>query len=124
MGCHYVPREYLRGFECKDAPGLIWMYDTLQKEFRQVPIKAAAQKPDFYDKATERWLSSVVEGPGHAALGRLRRRGRLSQQDREALAAYMAVMLMRVPRRRRKSSELFPGVVEDVAAQVRLAIED
>jgi Protein of unknown function (DUF4238) len=124
MGHHYVPQQYLRGFECKKAPGLIWMYDKSLKEFRKVPIKAAAQRPDFYDKETERWLSSVVEGPGHAALGRLRRGEKLLPGDREALAAYVAVMLMRVPSRRHKSTGLLPQVVEDVASQVRSAIED
>lgn len=123
MGHHYVPQEYLKGFEAGGEPGLIWMYDKVSREFRKVPIAAAAQATGFYNEDTERRLNEVVEGPAHAALARLRRHEQLLQGDREALAAYMAVMLMRVPAKRRRSMAMFPSVVDKVMADVSALVE-
>lgn len=123
MGHHYVPQEYLRGFEAKEDPGLIWMYDKMSRDFRKVPMAAAAQATGFYDPDTERRLNEVVEGPAHAALGRIRKHQQLLPGDREALAGYVAVMLMRVPARRRRSMAMFPSVVDKVMGDVSALVE-
>jgi hypothetical protein len=68
MGHHYVPQQYLRGFEVEEDPGTIWSYDKVLKTFLKIPIKVVAQEADFYDADVERELNESVEGPAHAAL--------------------------------------------------------
>ena len=111
MGSHFIPQYYLKGFECSDEPGLIWMYDKVSKRFRKIAIKAAAQRPAFYEQETEKKLASI-EGPGHAALGRLRRGEALPESGRAELALYIAVMFRRVPRGRQRARQLFPAAFE------------
>lgn len=117
MGHHYVPRQYLRGFEVRDEPGFIWMYDKKQLEFRKAPIAVVAQESDYYDADTEEQLNLLVEGPGHAVLGRIRCKQRLRLEDRMHLAHYVATMIVRGPRHRRRAWELLPSVLE--ASQTR-----
>jgi hypothetical protein len=57
MGHHYVPRRYLRNFQCEHNPGWIWIFDRKTAEAKCHPIKAVAQSPRFYTEETERWLA-------------------------------------------------------------------
>jgi Protein of unknown function (DUF4238) len=63
MGKHYVPQRYLRGFECSERAGWIWMYDKRRGTVKQLPIKQVAQEADFYDSADEVELNEQVEKP-------------------------------------------------------------
>lgn len=124
MGHHYVPKRYLKAFESADEPGLIWMYDKVDREFRKVPVVAAAQAPAFYDAETERKLNQLVEGPAQVALSRLQQKEQLRENERRAASLYMAVMLMRVPARRRRATELIPSTVEEVIGQVSAMVDE
>lgn len=124
MGYHYVPQEYLKGFQTADEPGLIWMYDKELRRFVKAAITAVAQQADYYDQEAERELSRSVEGPAHITLGKVRRRERLSGDDRLRLALYVGTMIMRVPARRRRAWELVPSALEDSMNEVRALIND
>lgn len=123
MGHHYVPQHYLRGFETLAYPGSIWRYDKASKLFKRIPIKVVAQEPAFYDEETERALSTQIEQPALGSLARLRRREPINQDDRARLAVYTASMMMRVPRRRRRSLEMVPSVLTDTIAGFRKRLE-
>lgn len=118
MGHHYVPQAYLRAFESTPDSGLIWMYDRRTGTGTEVPIKVIAQSPDYYEEQVERELSAV-EGPAHAALGRVLQDRTITPSDRETLAYCMAVLMYRVPRRRRKGEEMIPAVLEDTIRSVQ-----
>jgi Protein of unknown function (DUF4238) len=124
MGHHYVPQAYLTGFSVPHEPGMIWMYDKNTRAFTKIPIKVAVQEDDYYDIETERELSKTVEGPAHSALARLRRREPLDGDGRSCVALYIAVMIMRVPRRRRLSRELLPAAVDDTIGKVEARIDE
>jgi hypothetical protein len=124
MGHHYVPQEYLKGFEAQGTNGMLWTYDKSQATFALLPIKNVAQSPGYYDEETERLLNTEVEGPAKAALDRIRRREPLQQEDRYRLALYTATMMMRVPARRRKSLDLVPTVLADIVQQFRSRIDE
>lgn len=124
MGHHYVPQEYLRGFEVPDEPGLIWMYDKVSRLFSKLPIETVVQEVGYYDGDTERELSETVEGPANSVLAKLRRREPLSSDDRSHLALYLAVMIMRVPRARRRAKDLLPDAVDSVIRKVQVRIEE
>lgn len=94
------------------------MYDQVSKQFRKIPIKAAAQRPAFYDNETEKQLA-IIEGPAHAALGRLRRGEALSESARAEFALYIAVMLKRVPHGRQRAQQLLPAVFEQSRNRAR-----
>ncbi len=124
MGHHYVPQQYLKGFEASDEPGAIWTYDKKTHRFARIPIRVVAQEAGYYDPEIEEELSKLVEGPGHSSLAKLRRHESLSGDDRLRLAMYVATMMMRVPRRHRKASELMPSVLNGVIDEVRSRIEE
>src|SRR5665213_113840 len=122
MGHHSVPQAYLRAFESSPESGAIWMYDKRTKSAKHVPIKVVAQSPDYYEQHVERELSEV-EGPAHAALARVIRDREISSAERDILAYYVAVMMYRVPRQRRKREEMIPGVLEDTIRSVLADID-
>jgi hypothetical protein len=119
MGHHYVPQHYLKGFASEAHPELVWMFDKKSREFRQVPIRVAAQKPSFYDADIETALNKLVEIPAQPALTKLQQQRAISPDERRRVAIYMATMMMRVPRRRRKAHELIPSVLADTVEQLR-----
>ena len=122
MGHHYVPREYLRGFEDPRNPGKIWMYDKHSHRFAHASIISVVQEAGYYSEDTEGQLSALVEGPAHKVLKRLRQGDSINNNERMKLALYIATMLMRGPRRRRKAFEMLPCVLEDVLNRATIII--
>jgi hypothetical protein len=123
MGKHYVPQHYLRAFATPADDTQLWMYDKRTATGRVVAIKRAAQQRDYYTPEEEIRLTKEIENPGNAILDRLRRGGTLGAEDRPILARYLAVMMMRVPRKRRTSRALLPSVLDHVVGDARKAIE-
>jgi hypothetical protein len=124
MGTHYIPQEYLRGFEDGDAPGELWQYDKQKGSVRRVPVAAVAQQAGYFDADTESLLSCNVEGRGHAALKSLRTDRKIPTPDeRKWFTLYVATMLMRTPRRRRKAWELVPRALEDTIDEFNSLID-
>lgn len=124
MGHHFVPQKYLRGFATETNPRIIWMYDKVSGLSKEVPIKAVAQGANYFDAATEKALNDYVERPAQAALTKLSRQVVISGEERLQVALYIATMLMRAPRRRRKAHELIPGVLQGTVDEVRSAIAE
>lgn len=123
MGKHYVPQEYLRGFSSSGDRALIWMYDKRTGEWSNPAISRAAQERDYFPPEIEVELNRQIEGPGHKALRALRARRTLGSSQWPDLLLYIAVMLMRVPRKRRKGREAVPQVLESTMSRFRSEIE-
>ena len=102
MGQHFVPREFLRHFACLGEPDLIWAYDKKRRSFKKLPVKNVAQAPDFYSAQDERMLSHDVEGPAQEPLNRLRRGEHLTPEQRGAVSLYLASLVFRSPRTKRR----------------------
>lgn len=119
MGKHYIPQEYLRGFSPDTEQKFIWMFDKQTRAWSRPAIKQAAQQSDYYPPEIEQRLANEIEGPGHRVLNALRQRQTISAADREALAMYIAVLIMRVPRKRRKARELVPDVIANRLAETK-----
>jgi hypothetical protein len=99
---HYLPRAYLQGF-C-DQEGLLWTFDRISKEFRHLPPDSVAVEKEFYivrDSAGRK--SNVVEDrlatSENAAIPIIREldspNRRLSEQEREVLAQFIALLRLR-----------------------------
>ena len=123
MGSHYLPQQYLRGFEVPSDPGTIWVYDKKLSRFKHLPIKVVAQEPGFYDQSTEKALSENIEGPANTVLAALRKEKSLDRNHRLKLALYISAMIMRVPRRRRKAREMVPSAIQSTVDRTRNAVE-
>ena len=124
MGHHYVPQQYLRGFEATDEPDTIWVYDKVLCRVARLPIKTIAQEAEFYDAEVERELSERLEGPAQRCLAKLRQREPLSPDERLLAAAYIATMMMRVPKQRAKALAVVPSAMKSTVDEARTAIHE
>jgi hypothetical protein len=123
MGYHYVPQKYLSRFAEPTGPGVIWLYDKQGGSPRDVGIARVAQSRGFYTAEDESKLASIVEGPANPILDKLIAHESLSDRDRAQISLYVAVMLRRVPYRRRKIYEtIVPPILRDIIAEVRSEI--
>lgn len=124
MGHHYVPQQYLRGFEAVDEPGAIWAYDKVLRRLAKLPIKTIAQEAEFYDADVERELSERLEGPAQKALAKLRHQEPLSSDERLLAATYVATMMMRVPKQRAKALKIVPSAMKSTLDGARATIHE
>jgi hypothetical protein len=111
MGSHYIPQKYLRGFAGAD-PDQVRAYDKKKRNFFEAAISKVAQERAFYEVNIEVELNVAVESPANPVIDKLRRRETINSEERAKLALYMAVMLMRVPKRRLSALEKYPGVID------------
>jgi Protein of unknown function (DUF4238) len=123
MGKHYVPQEYLRGFASSGERTHVWMFNSQDHQWSHAAIKQVAQEGDYYPPDVESRLAQEVESPGHAALAVLRRGEELSSVEREQLGYYIAVMVVRGPRKRRLGNEMAPSVLKSTVEELRANLE-
>jgi hypothetical protein len=119
MGKHYVPQQYLRGFQGPNQPEMVWMYDKLRQARKLVRIKRVAQGDGFYTDEVEEALTEYVEKPANAVIAKLRRGAALGEEDRGYLAYYIGTMIRRVPHARDQAYRKLPEVLADTAREVR-----
>lgn len=119
MGYHYVPRRYLMNFAPAEAPEHVWLHDRQSSQPRLVPIAKTAQSKQYYDDETELLLAQSVETPANIVMTKLLDRSRIDPAERLQMAFYIAVMLRRVPYRRRKTMEMYPDLLDETVASVR-----
>ena len=124
MGHHYVPRKLLRNFAVLGEPKFIIMYDKQQACFRRVSIKRAAQEPEFYDVEVEKMLAEAIESPANPIIEKLIQGKGLTDSERTQLSIYIAIMLRRVPRARRKSTARIPDVLQSTIDEMKQEIHE
>lgn len=119
MGKHYVPQEYLRGFSADASQSIVWMFDKQTGRWQEAAISKVAQQRGYFSDDVEAQLNELVEGPGHLAL-RVLRSGKMPDSDMGGdLLSYIAVMMMRVPKRRRHALSIVPGSIDRVISRTR-----
>jgi hypothetical protein len=123
MGKHYIPQEYLKAFKTEGRRPSIWMYDKQTREWSNAAIKRVAQQRGYFTPDVERALARI-EGPGHRAMSLLRANLIITARQRDDLALYIAVLVMRVPRKRRRATELVPGILESVVTNIRSELNE
>lgn len=122
MGQHYVPQRYLRNFEAPAKPGFIWVHDKKMGESHLASIPQVAQSKQYYSAETEKLLAHQIEKPANAVIQKLIENEHTDAAERFLLTFYLGTMLKRVPFRRRKAMETYPGVLNDTVARVRQQI--
>lgn len=118
MGKHYVPQRHLRRFSIEGRSDLIWQYDKVTRQFKELPIAKVAQAASFYDDEVELAITEDVEIPGGNAIDKLLREGWLTDNERMEMSLYLMIMTSRGPRARRRSFERIPAVTEEVVEEV------
>lgn len=111
MGHHYVPQFYLRGF---GTNGRIWAHDRERSLSFQSSVKGIANENGMYSEEIESFLANKIEAPAQSALSKIRRRERISPDERAALAQYIVFLWKRVPEGRERALQTIPGVADDV----------
>lgn len=119
MGHHFIPQAYLRSFADPNYPKSIWVYDKHGSVPRLASIQKVAQSKQYFDPEVECTLASEVEGPANPIMDKLRRQIPIGPIERAGIAAYIAVMMMRVPHHRKKKEDLFPGVLDETVEETR-----
>lgn len=123
MGHHYVPQAHLRRFQASDQADHVWIHDKQGGEPRLAAISKVAQSREYYSPETERALNTDIETPANIAIEKLLRQESLNESERLSVSNYMATMLKRGPRRRRKADEIYPealaGTVDEVRKEIR-----
>lgn len=123
MGKHYIPQFLLRGFTDE---GELYAFDKVRNQWFRSQPKSVANERDLWPDEVETFITEKVEGPAKEAIERLRRRVSLTEQDRWALARYIAFLWKRVPAERVRFLKSLPEVAEEVRRELipKLANED
>ena len=121
MGQHYVPQNYLKGFSDLEHPTMTWMSDKSEPNHRpkRLPIKAVAQRPDFYTAEAEHGLNKFVEIPAQEQLLRLAAGERIEGVDRLIVAIYIQVMVLRVPFARNVLGDMVRNGARDFVTELK-----
>jgi len=114
MGQHYIPKYYLEGFTESPDSSNIWVYEKGNNCIFKTSIKTVANENNRWPRSVEEYLANQIEAPAKPVIDKIRNRQSLTQSDRDALSAYMVVMLQRVPRGLERTKEIAPDVKEQV----------
>lgn len=120
---HYVPRFYLKGFCCEDSDDQVCVFDKHRQRFFRASVGKVGAVHGFYDDDVEAELNRNVEAPGNAVIRAIRDQQTITPHQKAVLAYYIGVLMMRVPERRRKALDIFPGVVDEIVTEVYREIE-
>ena len=99
---HYLPQMYLRGFANGER---VWVYDREKSEYREQGVVNTAVQRDYYavtdaSGAKNRDLEGIlagIEGKAAEAIRLADQRAALSEEQRAALAVFVALLKVRTP---------------------------
>lgn len=107
MGDHYTPQYYLKGFVepfknelCVYEKGIGFKFKT--------QIKNIGNITKLYSTEFEQYLANTIEGPANIILDNIRKRNKISENDKKILSEYITVMCKRVPRERERIKKTAP----------------
>ena len=105
---------------------MIWQFKLKQLEFgrRPIPVRSAAQAPNYYFEEDEKYLAEEIEAPAHAPLNKLRQSEDLSPEERIAVSVYVQSMLTRGPKARHDRKPMLPTVFEKLRAKTLTNLPD
>ena len=121
---HYLPREYLRHFAPPSDPESVWVFHKDTGFFELLPIKEAAQSPDFYSEEDEIWLNNKVENPAQAPLNKLRSSSQITEDERSKISMYIQFMITRVPAGRLRALEIVSQNKTEILEETKSEFRD
>ena len=122
MGNHYVPQYYLRGFS-PDGRN-IFVYDKSDLRKFGTQVKSIANICGLYPPDLEKYLSEKIEAPANRAIEKVRKRGRLTPNEKITLSSYIAVMWKRVPEGESRVKRQAPKVAADLRKRLDRQLDE
>lgn len=120
MGKHYVPQFFLQGFA---RNGRLLVFDKTKAKWFPSQPKSVANEGDLWPDEIESFVTENIEDPAKHAIEKLRNRLQLSQQDRAAMAHYIAFLWKRVPANREQFNGNIPEISERIRAELNLTLK-
>lgn len=117
MGHHYVPQYYLKGFSESDDD-LLWVYEKGIGCRFNAKIKNIGNITKFYSPKVEQYLANTIEEPANKILEKIRKRHKISEDDKKIFAEYVAVMWKRVPRGKERLKKIAPKVSQKLSKEL------
>ncbi len=136
---HYVPRLYLKGFADKTDSSFIWVYERGRsynpghKPGKHNPyrrsLRLAGAEQDFYayqtragstDFDTYENLLEQLEKPANQVLAKIRSRQTITKKEKQVFAAYISMLIKRVPRYRDRADEQWPEIVDEFESSAQI----
>jgi hypothetical protein len=121
---HYIPQHFLRGFCSEDTPGKLWVYIKGEERVYAAGTHKIARANEFYLDEVEQTLSVVFEGPMKDVLRKIRTQDLIDDAERKTIAAYVALLLKRVPAYRDIVRNMAPEVFAAEFSRRRKEIAD
>lgn len=117
MGDHYVPQYYLKGFSQNNGKN-IWAYDKFEGTKFSTQVKSIGNKTKFYSDEVEQYLANTIENPANEVLKKIRNHEEITNDEKETIAEYMAVMYKRVPKGKERLKKLTPSICENLSREI------
>ncbi|MCR9133839.1 MAG: DUF4238 domain-containing protein [bacterium] len=115
MGRHYIPREYLRGFQIPNE-SKVYAYDKTGNSF-PVSIEKIAQETSMYSDETEEFLNNDIEQPANKLLKRLRCSRILDTDEKYIFSKYMYNLHVRTPDSYQEFIDSTPEFIEKIRSE-------
>jgi hypothetical protein len=113
MGYHYLPQYYLKGFAISDD--YLWSYEKGSGTKYCGQTKGIANITNLYSPKMETFLANKIEAPANRVLDKIRRRDKVTDEDKVVFAKYMSVMLKRVPALKDRLKEMAPDLANKIS---------
>ncbi|MCX6376387.1 MAG: DUF4238 domain-containing protein [Armatimonadetes bacterium] len=128
MKQHLIPKFYLRGFADPGRPrGEVWIRRADRPTWEAKHPGAIAWKPDYYTLVgkdgdtsylVEEMLYDVEDATAKLMRHKLLKREALSNEERNALSLFVAMMKVRVPANHRRISDFYSGIATKLLAMM------
>jgi len=122
MGQHYVPQYYLEGFT--DIYSKIHQYEKGKITILSTATQSVANENHRWSSETENYLANQIEVPANPVLKNIRNKLPINQLEKEVLAAYMVVLLRRVPKGWQRTKKFVPEFFDNLENLVLKLMEE
>lgn len=120
MGQHYVPKFYLRGFARGDR---FFVFDKKLRKWFQSQPKSVANEINLWPDELEVYVTKNIEEPAKNVIEKLRNKLLVNEEERYALARYIAFLWKRVPAGRERVRCHTPLVAESVRQELHATLD-
>jgi hypothetical protein len=128
---HILPKLYLKGFVEKEGEPFIWVYergtsynpglkrgkynpyrDSINFAGAERDAYAHTNKDGVTDFNTYENILEKLEKPADPIFQKIRKQQVITSEEKTIFASYMIMMIRRVPRRKEKAQEIWPGTLD------------
>lgn len=124
MGQHSIPQYYLNGFTESAISSHIWTYEKGNSKYFRSTTESIANENNCWPESKETYLAERIEQPANFVIDKIRKRLLITQEEKQILASYMVIMILRVDKGLATMKEVFPEVVQEEFTKLEKEITD